>query len=147
MTEDCRLMDTTHVPLAEPFADAAGRLAYGVPASAPIGGEVLAFRRRSETSVPALDALDRHKPALADDQWRRRISGLQKLNQRKARGLRVMWPANDRGRKTTLDMKSTLPLHILTAAVVAFAAGLGLAGAGSIFTHPELVPALTGWLH
>jgi hypothetical protein len=147
MIEDCRQIEAMRVPLAAGAAAVSALPAYHQPSSSVAApAEILDFKLRARPV--ALAAADRSTPVQPDQDWRRRVSGLQKLSQpRKIRCLRVMWPANDRGRKTSTEIKSTLPLHILTGAVCAFAAGLALAGAGSLAAHPELVPSLTAWLH
>lgn len=143
MIEDCRQINATH-----------GSLALLVPRS-PDGatfvsnvrrGEVLAFPQRSSVHPLDEETTDRSASILVDQEWRRRTAGLKKLGQAKSRSsLRVTWPANDRGRGPIAEVNSTLPLHILTGAVVAFGVGLVMAGVGSLVTHPELMPTVTAW--
>lgn len=147
MIEDCRQIEAMPVPLAAGAAAVSVPPVYHQPSSSVAApAAILDFKPR--VRPVETDSTDRSTPVEPDQDWRRRVSGLQKLGQpRKIHSLRVMWPANDRGRKAGPEIKSTLPLHILTAAVCAFAGGLLLAGAGSLVAHPELVASLTTWLH
>lgn len=146
MIEECRLIDTTLAPSID-MPVRTPRPALAAEALLSSTGQVIAFSPRGPVSSLDWADIDKKDAVVVDAQWRRRIAGLKKLGQRKSRTLRVMWPANDRGRKPAAEMKSTLPLHILTGAVAAFAAGLVMAGVGSLATHPELAPGLTAWLH
>ncbi|GHD15929.1 hypothetical protein ACFOEZ_15695 [Tianweitania populi] len=144
MIEDCRLIDTTLAP----SVDARVRNARLAAAAEPLefsAGQVIAFSRNAPVSSLDWADIDQADAVIVDTQWRRRTAGLKKLGQKSSRSLRVMWPANDRGRGPVAEMKSTLPLHILTGAVVAFGTGLVMAGVGSLVTHPELLPTVTAW--
>ncbi|MBS9719120.1 hypothetical protein JYU29_00290 [Tianweitania sp. BSSL-BM11] len=143
MIEDCREIDATDRSLAVLAPRSTRGPAWNEAAPR---GEVVAFRSRGPIDPASLRGADCSTPTTVDGEWRRRTDGLKQLGQRKTRVLRMMWPANDRGRKPTAEIKSTIPLHILTGAVAAFGAGLVLAGIGSLVTHPELAPALAGWL-
>ncbi len=79
-------------------------------------------------------------PAQVDVDWKKCVTGLKQLNPQTGRRFRMLWPANDGGRPKIVDVKSTLPLHILTGAVAVFAVALIAAGAISLATHPEWAP-------
>jgi hypothetical protein len=149
MIEECGLSDSRRLSLASGAAVASRHTTYPLPSStlaAP--AEILDFRPRAPVQPFDAATEDRSISVVPDQQWRRRIAGLQNLGQqRKTRTLRVMWPANDRGRKSSTDIKSTLPLHILTGAVVAFAGGLFVAGAASFAAYPEFLPSFTAWVN
>ena len=149
MIEECALSDSRAMSLASGAAAVSRRTAYPLPSSVrPAPAEIMNFPARSNPAVEDIYTADRSIAVTPDQAWRRRIAGLQNLGQqRRTRTLRVMWPANDRGRKASTDIKSTLPLHILTGAVVAFAGGLFLAGAASLAAHPEFLPSLTAWMN
>jgi hypothetical protein len=79
--------------------------------------------------LPVADLL----PTAVDRDWRRRTAGLKTFGQRRSRPLRVFWPANDRGRRSSLP-QDRVPVG---PAAKAFLLSLVVTGVAMLAVHPE----------